>query len=48
MKQHLDEVKMTYFQHLRFAWSIAAALIIHGLCPKLFANYAYNKFVNSR
>ena len=46
MKQHLEEVNMTYFQHLRFAWGIAVVLLIHGVCPKLFANYAYNKFMN--
>ena len=41
--KHLDDAKMTYFQHLRFAWSMAFALLIHGLVPCWFTTYASDK-----
>jgi hypothetical protein len=41
--KHLDDAKMTYFQHLRFAWSMSFALLIHGLVPSLFTTYASDK-----
>ena len=30
---HLDEVNMGYFEHLKGAWRYAAILFIHGLFP---------------
>ena len=41
--KHLDDVKMSYFEHLRFAWSMAFALLIHGVFPSLFTTYASDK-----
>lgn len=41
--KHLKEANMTYFQHLRFAWSMAFALLVHGLIPSLFTTYASDK-----
>jgi hypothetical protein len=37
---------MSYFQHLCHAWSMAAALFIHGLVPFVLKDYASNK-INS-
>jgi len=41
--KHLDEVNKTYLGHLAHAWSMAFALIIHGLCPWLLEKYASDK-----
>jgi hypothetical protein len=41
--KHLDDVKMSYFEHLKFAWSMAFALLIHGVFPSLFTTYASDK-----
>ena len=41
--KHLDEIGMTYFEHLRFAWSLAAASMIHGVFPMFFTDYVSNK-----
>ena len=30
---HLHEAGETYFEHLRFAWSVAFVMIVHGLLP---------------
>jgi hypothetical protein len=45
--KHLKEVKMNYFTHLKFAWSIAFASFIHGIFPMLFSNYVTTKITNS-
>lgn len=31
--KHLQEAGETYFQHLRFAWSVGFVMIVHGLLP---------------
>lgn len=41
--KHLEEVKMSYVKHLVHAWSMAAALFIHGAFPWLLKDYASNK-----
>jgi hypothetical protein len=41
--KHLKDVNKTYLGHLAHAWSMALALLIHGLCPCLLENYASNK-----
>lgn len=41
--KHLKEVGMGYFEHLWFAWSMALALLIHGIFPSLFTTYASEK-----
>ena len=41
--KHLNDADMTYFEHLRFAWSMAFALLIHGLIPSLFTTYVSDK-----
>lgn len=33
---HLKDNNVTYFQHLRFAWSVAFILIVHGIFPFLW------------
>ena len=40
---HLREVNMGYFEHLRFAWLTAAGLVIHGLFPDLLVTYASDR-----
>ena len=37
---HLDDVKMTYLQHFRRAWTIAGILIIHGVFPNIWKTKA--------
>ena len=41
--KHLKEANMGYFAHLRFAWSLAAASLIHGVFPMLFTDYVSKK-----
>jgi len=41
--KHLEENNMSYFEHLWFAWSMALALLVHGLVPPLFTTYASDK-----
>lgn len=41
--KHLEEAKMSYFEHLRFAWSMSFALLVHGVFPSLFTTYASDK-----
>jgi len=31
--KHLEVIHETYFEHLRFAWSVAFVMIVHGLLP---------------
>lgn len=38
--KHLEEVNMTYWQHLKHAWSIAFILLVHGLFPNIWKNKA--------
>jgi uncharacterized protein YjeT (DUF2065 family) len=33
MSSHLKENGETYFEHLRFAWSVGFVMIVHGLLP---------------
>lgn len=40
---HLTEAGMSYFAHLRFAWSLAAASLIHGVFPMFFTDYVSKK-----
>lgn len=37
---HLDEVKMTYTQHLVRAFKVAFILIVHGLFPNIWKTKA--------
>jgi hypothetical protein len=41
--KHLEDIQMGYFEHLYHAWSMAFALLIHGVFPFLFTNYARDK-----
>ena len=41
--KHLEEIQMGYFEHLCHAWSMAFALLIHGIFPPLFTHYVKNK-----
>lgn len=36
MSSHLKEAGETYFEHLRFAWSVAFVLFVHGLLPSVW------------
>ena len=38
--KHLDEINESYLQHLRFAWSVAFVLLVHGLFPMIWENKA--------
>ena len=44
---HLKEVNMTYWQHLKFAWSIAFVSFVHGIFPSLFSDYVTTKITGS-
>jgi hypothetical protein len=33
MSSHLKENGETYWEHLRFAWSVAFVMMVHGLLP---------------
>ena len=37
---HLNDVQMTYFQHLTRAYKIAFVLIVHGLFPNIWKTKA--------
>jgi hypothetical protein len=41
--KHLEEIQMGYFEHLYHAWSMAFALLVHGIFPSLFTHYVRNK-----
>jgi hypothetical protein len=43
MNRHLMTIGMGYFQHLFHAWTMALALIIHGVFPSVLTNYASDK-----
>lgn len=30
---HLEWIDETYFEHMRFAWSVAFVMFVHGLLP---------------
>lgn len=38
--KHLKENSVTYFEHLRFAWSVAFVLFVHGLFPNVWETKA--------
>jgi len=51
-KAHLEEVKMTRWQHFRFAWwfliqlkKAEIALFIHSFAPRYFQTYASDKII---
>ena len=35
--KHLESIQETYFEHLRFAVSVAFVLVVHGLFPWVWA-----------
>ena len=37
---HLSEINESYWQHLRFAWSVAFVLFVHGLFPNVWKEKA--------
>lgn len=37
---HLKENNVSYFQHLRFAWSVAFILLVHGVFPNVWQTKA--------
>lgn len=37
---HLKEVNMSYFQHLKRAWSISFILLVHGVFPNIWKTKA--------
>jgi hypothetical protein len=43
MNDHLKDIDMGYFEHLYHAWSMAFALLLHGLFPFLLTDYASDK-----
>ena len=44
---HLEEIDESYFQHMRFAWSIAFVLLVHGLFPWIWEDKA-SKMIEKR
>ncbi len=43
---HLSETGLTYFQHLRRAWSVAFICVVHGLIPAIWEHKA-SDIINS-
>jgi hypothetical protein len=33
---HLNEIRETYFHHMKFAWTVAFVLIVHGVLPNVW------------
>lgn len=44
--KHLEEINESYFQHLRFAWSVAFVLLVHGLFPMIWEDKASQMMEN--
>jgi len=44
--KHLREINESYFQHMRFAWSVAFVLIVHGLLPMVWETKASEMMEN--
>jgi hypothetical protein len=51
-KLHLEEAKMTHWQHFRFAWwflfqlkKAEIALFVHSFVPRYFKTYASDKII---
>jgi hypothetical protein len=38
--KHLDDIKMSYFQHLCRAYKVAFILMVHGLFPNIWETKA--------
>jgi len=38
--KHLETVGETYWEHLRFAWSVGFVLFVHGLFPWIWVDRA--------
>ena len=43
MNEHLKTIDMGYFKHLFHAWTMAFALLIHGVFPSVLTDYASDK-----
>lgn len=41
--KHLEEIDMTYWQHMRVALSISAASFVHAIFPSLYTDYVSKK-----
>lgn len=37
---HLEDVNMTYFNHLIRAYKVAFILMVHGICPNVWKTKA--------
>jgi len=37
---HLNEIRETYFHHMKFAWTVAFVLIVHGALPNVWTDKA--------
>jgi hypothetical protein len=37
---HLNEIRETYFHHMKFAWTVAFVLIVHGVLPNVWTDKA--------
>jgi uncharacterized protein YjeT (DUF2065 family) len=44
---HLADVKMSYFEHFKRAWSIAFVLVVHGLLPNVWKTKATEMLCNN-
>ena len=38
--KHLKEIELSYFEHLRRAWTISFVSFVHGLCPCIWEDKA--------
>ena len=38
--KHLKDIDESYFEHLKFAWSVSFVLFVHGLCPWIWETKA--------
>ena len=46
--KHLADVKMGYFEHMFFALSMAAALVVHAFIPCLFETYVSERLSRNK
>lgn len=40
--KHLEEIGLTYFQHLRRAWSLSFICFVHGMFPWVWETKAHD------
>ena len=47
LKNHLDEVHMSYVSHLGHAWRLGFILLVHGLMPWIWTHKVRDEICDS-